>query len=106
MTTSPLILECVPVLTSVEVLVIDEVSAGRCFSTTHDAHASCRSMAQTRAMAQAVETAAALSLARSCGARELPVAELQARLRARGAVQEMPVAVAATPRRDWRKDRI
>jgi glycine/D-amino acid oxidase-like deaminating enzyme len=36
--------------------------AGRCFSATHDAHASCRSMAQTMAMGQAVGTAAALSL--------------------------------------------
>lgn len=31
--------------------------AGRCFSATHDAHASCRSMAQTMTMGQAVGTA-------------------------------------------------
>ncbi len=36
--------------------------AGRCFSATHDAHASCRSMAQTMAMGQAVGTAAALAV--------------------------------------------
>jgi len=35
--------------------------AGRCFSATHDAHASCRSMAQTMAMGQAAGTAAALA---------------------------------------------
>ena len=33
--------------------------AGRCFSATHDAHASCRSMAQTMTMGQAAGTAAA-----------------------------------------------
>ena len=33
--------------------------AGRCFSATHDAHASVRSMAQTMAMGQAAGTAAA-----------------------------------------------
>lgn len=80
--------------------------AGRCFSATHDAHASCRSMAQTMAMGQAVGAAAAVSLARECGAREVPIAELQARLRARGAVLETPAAVAATARGDWRKNRI
>jgi predicted metal-dependent phosphotriesterase family hydrolase len=33
-------------------------TVGRCFSATHDAHASCRSMAQTMAMGQAAGTAA------------------------------------------------
>ncbi|MDX1617495.1 MAG: FAD-dependent oxidoreductase, partial [Balneolaceae bacterium] len=45
--------------------------AGRCFSATHDAHASCRSMAQTMSMGQAVGMAAALSLESDAGAREL-----------------------------------
>jgi len=80
--------------------------AGRCFSATHDAHASCRSMAQTMAMGQAVCAAAALSLTRECGAREVPIVELQARLRARGAALETPAAIAATARGDWRKNRI
>jgi len=35
--------------------------AGRCFSATHDAHASARSMATCMAMGQAAGTAAALS---------------------------------------------
>lgn len=78
--------------------------AGRCFSATHDAHASCRSMAQTMAMGQAAGTAAALSLAANCGAREVPVGRLQARLRARGAILETPVPAAATGHDDWPKN--
>ena len=35
--------------------------AGRCFSATHDAHASVRSMAQCMAMGQAAGTAAAMA---------------------------------------------
>lgn len=79
--------------------------AGRCFSATHDAHASCRSMAQTMAMGQAAGTAAALSLAENCGARELPMARLQARLRQDGVVLEFPERPAATGRNDWRANR-
>ncbi|MGH8019437.1 MAG: FAD-dependent oxidoreductase [Opitutaceae bacterium] len=78
--------------------------AGRCFSATHDAHASCRSMAQTMAMGQAAGTAAALSLAEGCSAHEVPVPSLQTRLRARGAVLETPAAVAATGRNEWRRN--
>ena len=78
--------------------------AGRCFSATHDAHASCRSMAQTMAMGQAAGMAAALSLVGNCGAREVPVASLQARLRASGAVLEMPATIAATGPNDCRRN--
>jgi hypothetical protein len=79
--------------------------AGRCFSATHDAHASCRSMAQTMAMGQAAGTAAALSLERRCGAREVPVDLLQSRLRASGAILETPDRVAETGRDAWPKNR-
>lgn len=79
--------------------------AGRCFSATHDAHASCRSMAQTMAMGQAAGTAATLALAENHGARDVPVAVLQARLRAAGARLEFPVQTAATGRNDWRENR-
>lgn len=75
--------------------------AGRCFSATHDAHASCRSMAQTMAMGQAAGTAAALSLAANAGARDLSISALQAELRRRGAILEFPVAVADTRRDGW-----
>ncbi len=78
--------------------------AGRCFSATHDAHASCRSMAQTMAMGQAAGTAAVLSLERGCGARDVPIDLLQARLREAGAILETPAAMAATGRDDWLKN--
>jgi len=59
--------------------------AGRCFSATHDAHASCRSMAQTMTMGQAVGTAAALSIQEDVAPHELAVAHLQDRLLHMGA---------------------
>jgi hypothetical protein len=59
--------------------------AGRCFSATHDAHASCRSMGQTMAMGQAAGTAAALSTQRDTLPHELDIPLLQDRLRAMGA---------------------
>lgn len=60
--------------------------AGRCFSATHDAHASCRSMAQTMTMGQAAGTAAALSVAASSHPHELPSSRLQERLLKMGAL--------------------
>jgi hypothetical protein len=84
----------------------DEVwVAGRCFSATHDAHASCRSMAQTMSMGQAVGLAAAISLQHDCGARGVPIGELQDRLRAIGAVLETPTGTAATAAGGWRDNR-
>ncbi len=64
--------------------------AGRCFSATHDAHASVRSMAQCMAMGQAAGTAAAMAAAAGTSPREVPVPELRGRLRAAGAVLETP----------------
>ena len=78
--------------------------AGRCFSATHDAHASCRSMAQTMAMGQAAGTAAALSLRVNCGAREIAIPALQASLRAGGAILEYPLGLAAIARDQWSKN--
>ncbi len=66
----------------------DVLVAGRCFSATHDAHASVRSMAQTMAMGQAVGTAAALAAGRRIPVADVPVAELQDRLRRDGALLE------------------
>jgi hypothetical protein len=70
--------------------------AGRCFSATHDAHASVRSMAQTMAMGQAAGTAAAMALASrpEVETRGVSAASLRERLRADGAVLE-PVLRAA-----------
>ena len=59
--------------------------AGRCFSATHDAHASARSMGTCMAMGQAAGTAAALSVARGVVPRELPPDALRTQLAADGA---------------------
>jgi len=63
--------------------------AGRCFSATHDAHASVRSMAQCMAMGQAAGTAAAQAVAAGRDPRDIDVAVLRARLRADGAILEL-----------------
>lgn len=60
--------------------------AGRCFSATHDAHASARSMATCMAMGQAAGTAAALAAAGGTTPRALDVAPLRECLVQRGAV--------------------
>jgi len=63
--------------------------AGRCFSATHDAHASVRSMAQCMAMGQAAGTAAAQAIVSGRDPRDLDVAALRDRLRADGAILEL-----------------
>lgn len=78
---------------------------GRCFSATHDAHASCRSMAQTMAMGHACGTAAALSLQLDVTLAELPIAQLQDTLRSQGAVLEMPTEPADISENGWRNNR-
>jgi hypothetical protein len=67
----------------------DVLVAGRCFSATHDAHASVRSMAQCMAMGQAAGTAAALAVASGRSPRDVPATELRDRLRADGARLEL-----------------
>jgi len=64
--------------------------AGRCFSSTHDAHASVRSMAQCMAMGEAVGVAAAWMVKRKIAPQEIKVGELQAQLRKQGAILETP----------------
>ncbi len=63
--------------------------AGRCFSATHDAHASVRSMAQCMAMGQAAGTAAALAIGSGCMPREVSPARVRERLRRDGAILEL-----------------
>lgn len=64
--------------------------AGRCFSATHDAHASVRSMAQCMAMGQAAGTAAAMATSDANGAvRAIAVDDLRARLAAAGAILDL-----------------
>ncbi len=59
--------------------------AGRCFSASHDAHASARSMGTCMAMGQAAGTAAALAVAAGVPPREIGWDGLRARLAADGA---------------------
>ena len=75
---------------------------GRCFSATHDAHASCRSMAQTMSMGQAAGLAAVQSLQRDEAANQLTVSLVQQNLRELGAVLDIPNAVADTSRNGWK----
>ena len=62
--------------------------AGRCFSATHDAHASARSMATCMAMGQAAGTAAALAVASGTTPRSIAVDVLRERLADDGALLE------------------
>jgi hypothetical protein len=66
--------------------------AGRCFSATHDAHASARSMATCMAMGQAAGTAAALAAAGGTTPRAISTTDLRARLVLDGALLEPAVA--------------
>lgn len=59
--------------------------AGRCFSATHEAQASCRIMPICSTLGQAAGTAAGLAAAEGCSVREISVSELQKRLKAEGA---------------------
>ena len=72
--------------------------AGRCFSATHDAHASVRSMAQCMAMGQAAGTAAAQAVTAHRDPREIDISLLRDRLRADGAILEMAAAPRALGR--------
>jgi len=62
--------------------------AGRCFSATHDAHASARSMATCMAMGEAAGTAAALAAAVGITPRQVSTGLLRERLALGGAVLE------------------
>ncbi len=66
--------------------------AGRCFSATHDAHASVRSMAQCMAMGQAAGTAAALAARAGRDPREAPASDLRDSLRGAGAILDLDAA--------------
>ncbi len=63
--------------------------AGRCFSATHDAHASVRSMGQTMAMGQAAGTAAAMAARADREIASVAVVDLRDQLRRDGAILEL-----------------
>jgi len=71
--------------------------AGRCFSATHDAHASARSMATCMAMGEAAGIAAAMAARDGTSPRAVDPALLRAALLERGALLE-PVGAAGAPR--------
>lgn len=77
---------------------------GRCFSATHDAHASCRSMAQTMSMGQAAGLAAIQSLEKDIDAKNIDVRQLRNDLHKIGQVLEMPAIIADTSRDGWRNN--
>jgi glycine/D-amino acid oxidase-like deaminating enzyme len=72
--------------------------AGRCFSATHDAHASVRSMAQCMAMGQAAGTAAAMAVDAGNEPRDIDAAVLRDRLRRDGAILELVGATTGATR--------
>ncbi|HSK92633.1 MAG TPA: FAD-dependent oxidoreductase, partial [Candidatus Angelobacter sp.] len=70
--------------------------AGRCFSATHDAHASARSMATCMAMGQAAGTAAVMAVRSGVTPRDIEPGALREHLTADGALLEpLPAPVAA-----------
>jgi len=77
---------------------------GRCFSATHDAHASCRSMAQTMSMGQAAGLAAIQSLDKDCDAKDIDVTVLRNELTKLGQQLEVPAVVADTSRNGWKNN--
>ncbi len=79
---------------------------GRCFSATHDAHASCRSMAQTMSMGQAAGLAVIQSLNADCDAKDIDVALLRNELLRFGQVLEVPESIADTSRNGWKNNLI
>lgn len=69
---------------------VNTLVAGRCFSATHDAHASVRSMAQCMAMGQAAGTAAALAVAADGDVRAIDSGRVRDQLRHDGATLDVP----------------
>ena len=68
---------------------VNVLVAGRCFSATHDAHASVRSMAQCMSMGQAAGAAAALAVSTRKMPREIDMVQLRQGLRESGAILEL-----------------
>ena len=85
----------VPYRTLLPIGVEGLLVAGRCFSSTHDAHASARSMATCMAMGQAAGTAGALATAAGTTPRSLDADLVRAQLVTDGAILDpIPAAMA------------
>ena len=76
----------IPYRTLVPQQIDNVLVAGRCFSATHDAHASVRSIGQCMAMGQAAGTAAALAVRDARPVADIDVPALRETLRTAGAV--------------------
>ncbi|MBX3254996.1 MAG: FAD-dependent oxidoreductase [Chitinophagaceae bacterium] len=74
---------------------------GRCFSATHDAHASCRSMAQTMSMGTAAGMAAVQSIEKDESAANLHITTLREALHRLGCILEEPAKKAFTGKHEW-----
>ena len=68
---------------------LNTLVAGRCFSATHDAHASIRSMAQCMAMGHAAGVAAALAARGDGAVRSVPFGAVRRELAAGGAILDL-----------------
>ncbi|HEV7380170.1 MAG TPA: FAD-dependent oxidoreductase, partial [Dyadobacter sp.] len=79
---------------------------GRCFSATHDAHASCRSMAQTMSMGTAAGIAASQSIVADTSAKELDVRTLREKLFQLGTVLEIPEQMARVGKDEWNLNKV
>lgn len=69
---------------------VNVLAPGRCFSATHDAQASIRSMAQCMAMGQAAGTTAGMAAVGDGQVRSVSFGDLRERLVAEGAVLDLP----------------
>ena len=79
----------IPLSTLIVRDAVNTMAAGRCFSATHDAQASVRSMAQCMAMGQAAGTVAAVAMAHNGSIRSVPFQGIHDRLTDDGVVLEM-----------------
>ncbi|MFB2866376.1 FAD-dependent oxidoreductase [Aeromonas sp. MdU4] len=79
----------IPYRTLVPVDSTNLLVAGRCFSATHDAHASVRSMGQTMAMGQAAGLAISMAAKEKCSVKKVNVQGLRQALKDAGAVVDI-----------------
>ncbi len=80
----------IPLRTLIVRDAVNVLATGRCFSATHDAQASVRSMAQCMAMGHAAGVAASLAAAAGGEVRGVPAARVIEHLESEGAVLEVP----------------
>jgi len=69
---------------------LNTMVVGRCFSASHDAHASIRSMAQCMAMGVAAGVAGSIALANKKEVREVNFSDIRSKIIETGAVLEVP----------------